>query len=144
MDTATQYKTLGEGIKNSILAPNEARLKLGLPPVQGGDSPMAQQQEFSLEALSKRDAGDPFAKPEPAPQPEPEPDDTSAEQARALIESHPQGACPMLDVETLGRELVALVREYVGKRAVDSLQAARPGARDASRCPRSAWPSWST
>ena len=85
MDTATQYKTLGEGIKNSILAPNEARLKLGLPPVQGGDSPMAQQQEFSLEALSKRDAGDPFAKPEPAPQPEPELDENSAEQMRACL-----------------------------------------------------------
>jgi len=76
MDTATQYKTYGEGIKNSILSPNEARAKVNLGPVEGGDSPMAQQQNYSLEALAKRDAlPDPFNPTTPAPAPAAEPED---------------------------------------------------------------------
>lgn len=68
MDTATQYKTLGEGVKNAILTPNEARQELNLAPVDGGDSPLAQQQNYSLAALAKRDAkDDPFATGSPAP-----------------------------------------------------------------------------
>lgn len=62
MDTATQYKTYGEGVSRGILAPNEARKRLNLKPVTGGDTPYLQQQNFSLEALSKRDSkDDPFA-----------------------------------------------------------------------------------
>jgi HK97 family phage portal protein len=50
------------------LSPNEARARYyGAAPVAGGDSPMVQQQYFSLEALAKRDAADPFSKPTPAP-----------------------------------------------------------------------------
>jgi len=76
MDTATQYKTYGEGIKNSILSPNEARAKVNLGPVEGGDSPMAQQQNYSLEALAKRDAlPDPFNPTTPAQAPAAEPED---------------------------------------------------------------------
>lgn len=72
MDSVTQMSVLKEGIGASVLAPNEARKKVDLPPVEGGDSPMAQQQDFSLAALAKRDAQtDPFgtAKPEPSPPP---------------------------------------------------------------------------
>ena len=36
-----------------------------LPPVPGGDTPYLQVQNYSLAALAKRDAGDPFAKPAP-------------------------------------------------------------------------------
>lgn len=80
MDTATQYKTYGEGVKNTILSPNEARAKVNLAPVEGGDSPMAQQQNYSLEALAKRDAlPDPFnptaSTPAPAATLTPEPED---------------------------------------------------------------------
>jgi HK97 family phage portal protein len=87
MDSATLYKTLGEGIKGSILKPNEARRKLGFGPVEGGDAVLAQQQDFSLAALAERDANDPFSKPEagppatpptPAEEPKPETDDDSA------------------------------------------------------------------
>lgn len=79
MDTATQYKTYGEGIKNSILSPNEARAKVNLAPVEGGNSPMAQQQNYSLEALAKRDAlPDPFNPTTPTPTPAPEPEDDVA------------------------------------------------------------------
>lgn len=69
MDTKTQYETFGSGVKNGILAPNEARKKVGLEPLDGGDSIYLQQQYFSLEALAKRDAKeDPFASAtKPAP-----------------------------------------------------------------------------
>lgn len=75
MDTATQFKTYGEGVARGILAPNEARKKINLPPVKGGAIPYLQQQNYSLEALSKRDAKeDPFAtaKPPAAAKPPPE------------------------------------------------------------------------
>jgi HK97 family phage portal protein len=58
MDVSTQYKTLAEGVKGSILAPNEARKKVNLKPLPGGDSVYLQQQNYSLEALAKRDAAD--------------------------------------------------------------------------------------
>jgi len=62
MDTATQIKTLREGVAGAIMSPNEARLKLNLIPLEGGDTVYLQQQNFSLEALSRRDAqADPFA-----------------------------------------------------------------------------------
>lgn len=58
MDTATQVKTLTEGVRGAIFSPNDARRKLDLPPVEGGHSPMIQQQNYSLAALAKRDASD--------------------------------------------------------------------------------------
>ncbi|WLA80298.1 phage portal protein [Bradyrhizobium elkanii] len=62
MDTATQYKTIGEGIGSGLLAPNEGRKKVGQKPVKGGDTPYLQQQNFSLAALDRRDqSDDPFA-----------------------------------------------------------------------------------
>lgn len=62
MDTATQLESLEKGVKGGILKPNEARAKLNLSPVAGGDTPYLQQQNFSLFALDKRDSQeDPFA-----------------------------------------------------------------------------------
>lgn len=77
MDTATQYKTLGEGIKTGLIAPNEGRRQIDLKPVAGGDAPYLQHQNYSLEALAKRDAReDPFATGSPPPaEPEPSDDD---------------------------------------------------------------------
>lgn len=70
MDAATQMDVLDKG-KNTM-TPNERRSKLDLPPKPGGDSVYMQQQDFSLEALAKRDAqADPFGKSTPAPQPDP-------------------------------------------------------------------------
>lgn len=70
MDTATQYRTYGEGITKGLLAPNEGRKKIGYGPVEGGDTPYLQQQQFSLAALNKRDSkADPFGTNKPAPQP---------------------------------------------------------------------------
>jgi len=69
MDTLTQANVNAAEIKAGYLAPNEARRRRNLGPVEGGDSPLSQQQNYSLAALAKRDArADPFgtAKP-PAP-----------------------------------------------------------------------------
>lgn len=57
MDMATQIKTLGEAVSKPIMTPNEARRKLSLKPLTGGDTVYLQNQNYSLEALSKRDAG---------------------------------------------------------------------------------------
>ncbi|RXW28967.1 phage portal protein [Enterobacter cloacae] len=63
MDSERRMKALGDGVKNTILTPNEARKSENLPPVEGGDALYLQQQNFSLEALSRRDAqDDPFSK----------------------------------------------------------------------------------
>jgi len=68
MDQAALMTTLAEGVKGSILAPDEARAKLNRKPVPGGSSPMAQQQNYSLAALAKRDASDdPFKSPSKSP-----------------------------------------------------------------------------
>jgi HK97 family phage portal protein len=78
MDTATQYKTLGEGIKTGLIAPNEGRRKIDLKPVAGGDTPYLQQQNFSLAALDERDRNKPFEKPV-APEPPVAADDVADE-----------------------------------------------------------------
>ena len=75
MDTAGLYKTISEAVSGGgWLSPNEGRFKANLKPVKGGESPMIQQQNYSLEALAKRDAKeDPFAtskSEQPAPAPE--------------------------------------------------------------------------
>jgi HK97 family phage portal protein len=62
MDTATKVKTAVEGLKG-VFTPNEARFLFDLKGIKGGDTVYMQQQNFSLEALAKRDASaDPFAK----------------------------------------------------------------------------------
>lgn len=76
-------KLVGAGIQ----APNEARLKINLEPVKGGNSPFLQQQNYSLEDLSTRSAKpDPFASTPtvlPAPEPEADQEDDSEEEAKA-------------------------------------------------------------
>lgn len=91
MDTQSQVSALKEAVGAAIMAPDEARFKLDLPPVPGGKFPLAQQQNYSLEALAKRDAkADPFATATPAkPAPETTPpadevDDDETEEAKAF------------------------------------------------------------
>lgn len=63
MDSNSQMSFLKEGIGAAILSPNEARAELGYAAVSGGESPMIQQQNYSLAAIAKRDgSADPFAK----------------------------------------------------------------------------------
>ena len=86
MVTATKVKAAAESIGAGALSPNEARFKyFGLGKVEGGDSPYMQQQNFSLAALAKRDADDPFSKPAapaPAPAALPEADADEADEAK--------------------------------------------------------------
>lgn len=55
LDTATRFEGYAKAIGAGWMAPNEARKAEGLAPVVGGDSPMIQQQNYSLAALAKRD-----------------------------------------------------------------------------------------
>lgn len=55
MDTATQLEALAKGTGAGIMAPNEARRRINLPPVTGGEAPLLQQQNWSLAQLAKRD-----------------------------------------------------------------------------------------
>jgi HK97 family phage portal protein len=79
MDPAARFEAHNKAISGGWLAPNEARREENLPPVEGGDSPLLQQQNYSLAALKKRDQGDdPFGKASaPAPSPAPPSDDES-------------------------------------------------------------------
>lgn len=69
MDSEGLHRTLGDSVKAGVMAPNEARLRINLPPTLGGETPYLQQQNYSLEALAKRDAqNDPFGGPQGAKQ----------------------------------------------------------------------------
>lgn len=89
MDSTALTASLKDQVGAGITKPNEARRRLNLPPVTGGDTPYLQQQNYALSALAKRDSSaDPFgtAKPEPAPAPppaEPIEDEEAREEAAA-------------------------------------------------------------
>ena len=90
MDTATRTKAASDAIAGAVMSPNEARWRyFGLGSVPGGNSPLAQQQYFSLGALQQRDAGNPFAAPPAPPPPPPTPaddvDDDAEEKAFAAV-----------------------------------------------------------
>jgi phage portal protein BeeE len=85
MDTATLLKALSDGVRGGLLAPNEGRKRLGYKPVEGGDTPYLQHQDYSLAALAKRDASDdPFAATGPAPNPAPAAPPPAGDQQRDL------------------------------------------------------------
>lgn len=67
-DQLTQIEILTKAAGGAIMMPNEARAKRNLPPVAGGSAVYLQQQNYSLEALARRDAqADPFGSPAPSP-----------------------------------------------------------------------------
>lgn len=95
MDEATQITTLGTAVDKTIMTPNEARGRLNLKKVTGGDSLYKQQQEFSLAALDARDRANPApssvapAAPKPAagkPDAANDPNAEDANQRQARIE----------------------------------------------------------
>jgi HK97 family phage portal protein len=67
------------GVRSAILKPDEARAAEGKPPVPGGNSCYMQQQNYSLEALAKRDAQDNPFSPATAVPPPPEAEDDESE-----------------------------------------------------------------
>jgi HK97 family phage portal protein len=56
MDPVSQIDVLQKGVAAAVIAPNEARARLNLPPVDGGEFPLAQQQNWSLARLAERPA----------------------------------------------------------------------------------------
>lgn len=85
MDTKTQVETLSIGTGAGIIKPNEARKDLGYAPVEGGDTPYLQQQNFALAALAQRDSNDPFSKEVAEPAPETEVVVEEDQTAKALL-----------------------------------------------------------
>lgn len=80
MDSKTAAET--EKALAGIKAPNEQRKRFNLKPLAGGNSVYLQEQNYSLEALAKRDAKpDPFDKSgsEPAPAPAAAEDEPAAD-----------------------------------------------------------------
>jgi HK97 family phage portal protein len=93
MDMAAMIKAEAEAVGAGIKAPDESRARLNLKKVPGGASPYLQQQNYSLEALAKRDAlPDPFAgaaKPAPAAN-----DDDGSEKVAAFADLVVKGLEP--------------------------------------------------
>lgn len=85
MDSGGLITMLKDGVSAGIFSPNEARAEVGEGPVEGGDTPYLQQQNYSLEALSKRDAkDDPFGTANPPPPVDPAANDNAAAAQRAM------------------------------------------------------------
>ena len=87
MDTKALIEAEAMATKSGIKKINEARRRLDLEPITGGDTAYLQEQNYSLEALAKRDAReDPWAKGQgdttPAAAPPSDPAEV-AEQSRA-------------------------------------------------------------
>lgn len=55
MDSATLITTLAAGVGAAIYAPNEARARVNMPPVVGGDVPFLQQQYWPIQQLADRE-----------------------------------------------------------------------------------------
>lgn len=75
MDTAARYKSHSDAIAGGWMSPNEARQLENLEPVEGGDTPYMQQQNWSLASLAERP---PPGSTPPAPAPAPAPADDNA------------------------------------------------------------------
>lgn len=88
MDAAMQADILTKYVSGAIMAPNDARRRINLKAVKGGDSIFMQQQNWSLEALSRRDSTETppgTLTPGVAPAPATPPAD-SEQQVRELFE----------------------------------------------------------
>ena len=80
MDSITLVTTIRDAVGAGVMSPNEGRAKFDLKPVKGGKSPYLQQQNYSLEALAKRDAqDDPFKPATPATPQQPAAEEADAE-----------------------------------------------------------------
>jgi HK97 family phage portal protein len=84
MDSVTLVTSIRDAVGAGVMSPNEGRGKLDLKPVDGGESPYLQQQNYSLAALAKRDTqADPFAPKTPPALPPPPSTEPPPEQAAA-------------------------------------------------------------
>jgi len=113
MDSATLTSVIAEQVKGGISKIDEARARLGMPPIPGGDTAYLQQQNYSLTALAKRDtSADPFgtakppAPPAPAPAAPPAPDPAASK----ALESISELTAKVLQAETSTQQVLDLVR----------------------------------
>lgn len=91
MDTLTQTDVLAKQVSAGLLKPNEGRAALNLLPVDGGDTPYLQEQNFSLAALAERDAmgpQPPVAMPPTPPDvtPQDQPPDQTPQDVQAMAD----------------------------------------------------------
>jgi len=105
MDSVTAITAIRDAIGAGVMSPNEGRSKLDLKPVEGGESPYLQQQNYSLEALAKRDAQDDPFKPATAAAPQQE--QPAAEEPKAEDEE----PAPKQFAPQFTRALQAVYRE---------------------------------
>lgn len=82
MDTLTLTESISSAVGSGVMKPNEGRAKINLKPVEGGDTPYLQVQNYALSALAKRDSGDPFAAPA-SPDPSGAPPTTQPDPAKS-------------------------------------------------------------
>lgn len=86
MDTATLIEAEAKAVGAGIKSPDEARKRMDLKPVAGGDTPYLQQQNYSLAALAKRDTQeDPFSNNARPVVPPPSNDNANELQSRAVL-----------------------------------------------------------
>lgn len=69
MDTKTQMEALKIGVDAGIIAPNEGRKQVNLPPLDGGDTVYMQQQDFPLDQVRQNKIVQPSQEPAPVPEP---------------------------------------------------------------------------
>ena len=85
MDSTTLVGVVRDAVGAGVMAPNEGRSKFDLKPVEGGETPYLQEQNWALSDLAKRGAPTrPVTQPAPmdAPEePDPELDDDEIEKA---------------------------------------------------------------
>jgi HK97 family phage portal protein len=84
MDTAARFDSYEKALRSGWKSPNEVRILEGHEPVEGGEEPIMQQQNWPLSVLAKRDPPD-TAPPAPAPTEEPEPEAIEEATRAALI-----------------------------------------------------------
>jgi HK97 family phage portal protein len=106
MDSASQVTTLAAAVGGSLMKVDDARKKMNLPPVEGGDTIYMQQQNYSLAALAERDRNSPLLQPAaPALQPNAGNAADDDQEARALRIERAATFDFGLAFETLKKEL---------------------------------------
>lgn len=91
MDSLTMMSVIKEGVGAGVFSPNEGRQMRNLGPVDGGESPYLQEQNWPLALLSAREL--PTRQPT-APKPIAEPAPTEQAMAAGMIAWHGKEALP--------------------------------------------------
>lgn len=126
MDKKTQAEVEGMLVQRGINSPDESREVFGKPPVDGGDKPYLQQQNYSLAALSRRDAQeDPFGGASQSPASGAAPGAVPAGEGADGVDDESQQAIERSIERALSRALEPLADE------LRELKTAQPAANDA-------------